>query len=351
VGLSKISFALGCETFLTAEVWEANTIPHEGFYSNCRFAYAVRLPVGVVGGVSKPHAPDHGIGIRYPEGMISVEGNYNVTDEWISAEAMAKSYVESITRESKQVLSLEEQPVILDGHPAIRLIARFSCSDGTLQVNDYFLIFARGLTYNLNLRTDATKYAEYKPVLEQLAASWQFRAPWCEVVCGNTYPFSPEEWESDTPWGLYSGVYTNDEYGYAVTIPAEFVARGNYKSGVEMLLSRSGYLEVGGGANFLNWSSLDQAAETYGRWITLEAHKVLSSHKQAVTLGGFPAIRLIVRYECPANTPMVKDIFLVLDGDNVYKVDLVAEETKYEEYRHLLEDIAETFRLTGESCE
>jgi hypothetical protein len=171
------------------------------------------------------------------------------------------------------------------------------------------------------------------------------------VICGNTYPLSsPEEWESGSHWGLYTGEYANCEYGYAVTIPAEFVARSNYKSGVEMLLSRSGYLEVGGGYNFLNWPSLDQAADTYVKWITLEAHTVLSSHKQAVTLGDFPAIRLIVRYECPANTPMVKDIFLVMDGENVYKVDLVAEETKYEEYRHLLEDIAETFRLTGESC-
>jgi hypothetical protein len=219
-------------------------------------------------------------------------------------------------------------------------------------VNDYVLFFSVGLTYTLSLRVDAGKYDEYKPVLEQLVTSWQFRYPWCEVVCGNAYPFSsPDEWKSITRWGQYTEAYTNQEYGYTVTIPAGVIGKSVHPTipayGIGMLLSREGFLMVEGGCNWPKWTSLDVAAETYVKWMSAEAATVDSVEQQPATLGGIPAIRVTVRYTCPADTPMVKDLFLAIQGGRLYRIDLIATAAKYDAYRPMLEQFAGTFRLTG----
>ena len=161
--LADISSGLACGNFPTKKNWEANNFEHEGMYSNCRFGFAVSIPDGLIGGVTKPHAPDHGVGIRFQHGVISVEGNHNSIDDWETTEDIVASCVTWITRDAEQVFSTEKQAVTLDGFPATRLIAQVECSDGSRRVYDSFHLL-RGIDYDITLWADAANYAEYKPI-------------------------------------------------------------------------------------------------------------------------------------------------------------------------------------------
>jgi hypothetical protein len=172
-------------------------------------------------------------------------------------------------------------------------------------------------------------------------------------VCGE-FPLAPTVWES---LPKHEGEYYNCNYGYSVIIPEGFIGRSDPplhpQHGFGILLSRQpkGYIWTDGSYNSLEWETFEQAANQHIEWIQEDADKILSIEKLQITLGGVPALRLIVRYACP-DAVMVDDYFLTINERQiVYTIGLSAGETKYDEYKKILEYIVDTWQFKARSCE
>ncbi len=355
VAFPRVSQA-GCGDIPTLDEWKNVTRTHKGFYYNCRFHYGVSIPQGFIGRSVESPAPQHGFGIvdsRYPSGIIWVSGDYWTSDKISSNNDLAETHLQWIKKNAQQIVSIQKQSVTLDGLPALRLIVQAQCSDGKLFVHDLVLMLQGGIEYRIKLCVEASNYTEHVRILEQLVSTWQFRGPWCEMFCGDSPPLSSsEEWISSTSSGpIYMNAYSNCYYGYSVLIPEGLSGQSEYPThvteGFGILLSHQGYLRVeGGGANRFNWTSLGQVAKAYETWISTASRRVLAIQQKSVTFGELPALRVTAWYECPAGAIMVKDLFFAFrDEHTLYRLELLAEDEKYEEYKPILEQIVNTFQL------
>jgi hypothetical protein len=156
----------------------------EGDFESCRFGYALTIPITFVGRMMSIFTDDSGLAIvlsNQPRGLIMVETPSNVPG-WQSPDDFAEEELAGIEKITKQMLSVQQKPYTLAGLPAIRFTVRYVCSDDTMMVKDIFFVLhqERELVYKMWLLTDDAKYAEYKPILEQLVNTFQLRDLSCE---------------------------------------------------------------------------------------------------------------------------------------------------------------------------
>jgi hypothetical protein len=149
----------------------------------------------------------------------------------------------------------------------------------------------------------------------------------------------------------FEGHYRNCNYAYSVTVPHGLTGYSspppNPQHGFGILLSKkpSVYLWVDGSANSLGWQSLDEAMQARIDGIKGLSTKIIETKKANTTLGGLPAVRFTVKYQC-SNTVLTEDYFIAMDAKKqiVYEIPLAAPETKYGEFKMILEKIADSWR-------
>lgn len=167
--------------------------------------------------------------------------------------------------------------------------------------------------------------------------------------------FPPSSFEDDPTLVRLEGRYINDAWGYTIEIPRGLVAKSSPPNhpqhGFGILLSRrpKGYIWVNASPNTLEWKSLRQAADAHISWIKEGSANILKIERYRTNLNGFPALRLIVRYECPTRT-MIDEYFIAIDSRQiVYTIALSADAEKYSSYKKILAKIARTWQLRGRS--
>lgn len=174
------------------------------------------------------------------------------------------------------------------------------------------------------------------------------------ISCGNI-PDTSIDWESLMK---HEERYVNCNYGYSLTIPNGLVGRSSpppapqHGFGIVLSQDSQGYLWIDGSYNSLEWTSLDEMADEYIKWIKEDTQKIISIEKSSITLGGIPAIRLITRYTCQ-DAMFVEDDILSIDknGGIAYTIGLSSSDNHYTEYKKILEDIVMTWTFIDASCQ
>lgn len=168
--------------------------------------------------------------------------------------------------------------------------------------------------------------------------------------CGR---FPPRSFENaDAP--RVDASYANEQYGYAVRVPAGIVGYGvpspapNHGFGIVLSWTPRAYLYVDGSYEVADDDTLTKQAASQREFTRKDAHRVLSTQSAKVQLGPLPAVRLISRYECKGLRGLyITDEIVALSGDLsvVYKVALLTTVKRYRKDRAVLEKIVRSFEL------
>lgn len=153
------------------------------------------------------------------------------------------------------------------------------------------------------------------------------------------------------------GEYHNCNFGYSVTIPKGFVGIAdsgpaqpvqNHGFRIQLSTSSDCYIGVDGYSNSAGWASSEEMVDAYVETIRKHAKGNVAVQKRRLKLNGYPALRATIRYQnSDSNKHLVYDMITIvsLKQERCYKLTLECEEGNYEEYRHVFEQLASTWRL------
>lgn len=148
--------------------------------------------------------------------------------------------------------------------------------------------------------------------------------------------------------------YANEQYGYAVRLPAGLVGYGvpspapNHGFGIVLSWTPRAYLYVDGTYEVADDDTLAKQETTQREYMRQDAHRVLSTQSAKVQLGPLPALRLIARYECKGLRGLyITDEVVALSDDLsvVYKVALLTTVKRYRKDKTVFEKIFRSFEL------
>lgn len=156
------------------------------------------------------------------------------------------------------------------------------------------------------------------------------------------------------------GLYSNDEYGYAVTIPEGIIgvsAPSPYpQHGFSIPLSKQPetQIRVAGSFNAAMHTSLSEAAEADLKFLRDESEEVEVRTRESVKLHNLDAMRVIAKYkDKAAGATMIQDFVIAIrwnaepDGpEAVYTLRLRTPESRYGTDKVILEKLISTWKLT-----
>jgi hypothetical protein len=103
---------------------------------------------------------------------IYVDGSSDWTEGDSPLDEAAEQYIERITEDAQQIISIHKSYLTIDEQPTIRVSIRYLCQKRGEKVEDYFLIKGWAF-YTIALSADAVKYEEYKIILERMAKTFR----------------------------------------------------------------------------------------------------------------------------------------------------------------------------------
>lgn len=165
----------------------------EGRYRNRVYGYSVRIPAGMVGAGSTPHAPRQGFGIdldnprstawrdarAFPRSYLYADGSYNSAG-WRRLEDASAARLGDLREGGRGVRVQGRTRTSLGGLPALRVVAHYE-EGGERMVYDAVFAFATEegdgapVVYTLALSTPLSKYERDRPVLEEMRAAWDLQ--------------------------------------------------------------------------------------------------------------------------------------------------------------------------------
>jgi hypothetical protein len=141
------------------------------------------IPDGLVGRGEAPGHTEHGIGIviaEKPYGYMYTDGSADWTEEEFPLYEIASKHTEWIRQDAQRILSVEQFEMVIDTHPALRLIVRYLCSTSQKKVHDYVFTRNYGHIYTVALLADYEKYEVYKTTVERIMDTFQFKEWPCQ---------------------------------------------------------------------------------------------------------------------------------------------------------------------------
>ncbi len=158
------------------------------------------------------------------------------------------------------------------------------------------------------------------------------------------------------PKAEFTGVYTNESYGYSVVIPDDrkaYDAPDPYPHhGVWFILGDppQSYIVVQGEANSLEYRRPIDAANQFVKYLREHGKRIESTTITRFRLGGLLATRVVVHYTCSdSSTKYVTDATFALSPDRspIFEVTLYTSANRFGGDRPVLDQILKSWKYIG----
>lgn len=157
-----------------------------------------------------------------------------------------------------------------------------------------------------------------------------------------------------------TGLFSNAEYGYAVTIPKGLIGVSppspypQHGFRIPLLDQPEAQIWVDGSYNAAMYTSLSEAAETDFTHLRDDSDEVEVSVRESMKLQNVDALRVIAKYKNKfAGVRMIQDLVIAIrrnavpDGpDVIYTIRLRTPESRYFADKDILNSLISTWRLT-----
>lgn len=165
----------------------------------------------------------------------------------------------------------------------------------------------------------------------------------------------PPQWFSKPGWHEWKDEYVNLAWRYSVVIPRGLIGLSsqppNPQHGFSILLGgrKQSYISVAGHANSLEYQLPVDYAIDHLIDLRKGGKLVTMVRLSQMRLGNIPAIRTVVRYNCPGSEESYMNEFVTAISNDqiVYEMDFYSYESRYVSDRNVLEQILSSWKHLG----